>query len=77
MYEVVKKYHDYSVIVHFDLIKRYNDKNGYSRFESNKEIITTILKYIIKDGKRIKLNTSSARYGLDDLMPSKNTKSLL
>ena len=71
LYEVVKNYHDYSVIGHFDLIKRYDNKDGYSGFENNKEIITAILKFIIEDGKGIELNTSSIRYGLNDLMPSR------
>ena len=61
LYEVVKNYHDYSVIGHFDLIKRYDNKDGYSGFENNKEIITAILKCIIEDGKGIELNTSSIR----------------
>jgi histidinol-phosphatase (PHP family) len=69
MYDVITKFHDYSVIGHLDLIKRY-DKEGIYPFENNKEIITDILTYIIHDGKGIEVNTSSFRYGLKDLMPS-------
>lgn len=72
MYDVVRNYHDYSVLGHMDLIKRYDDKDGYDAFNEQKEIITRILKYIIEDGKGIELNTSSVRYGLDDLMPSRD-----
>lgn len=71
LYDVVRNYHHYSVLGHLDLIKRYDDKDGYLAFENHQEIITDILKYIIKDGKGIELNTSSVRYGLDDLMPSR------
>ncbi|MGB9342337.1 hypothetical protein [Trichococcus sp.] len=36
-----------------------------------KEIITEILKQVIQDGKGILVNTSSHRYGLKDLTPSR------
>lgn len=36
-----------------------------------KEIITEILKQVIQDGKGIEVNTSSHRYGLKDLTPSR------
>lgn len=71
MYTVVQNFHNYSVLGHMDMLKRYDNKDGYNSFVEHKEIITKILQYIIKDGKGIELNTSSIRYGLDDLMPSK------
>lgn len=70
MYYVVKNYHNYSVLGHMDLLKRYDDHDGYHSFNHHKEIIRKILKVIIADGKGIEVNTSSFRYGLDDLMPS-------
>lgn len=72
MYDIVRSYHDYSVLGHLDLIKRYDDKDGYDAFNNHKDIITKILKYIIADGKGIELNTSSIRYGLADLMPARS-----
>lgn len=72
MYNVIQNYHNYCVLGHMDLLKRYDDKDGYDSFQGHKEIITKILKYVIKDGKGIELNTSSIRYGLNDLMPSKD-----
>ena len=72
MYRVVQNYHDYSVLGHMDMLKRYDGKDGYNAFEEHKELITEILKYVIKDGKGIELNTSSIKYGLDDLMPSRD-----
>ncbi len=68
---LVKQYHNYSVLGHMDLITRY-DKAGIYPFEKVKPIITDILKIVIADGKGIEINTSSHRYGLQDLTPSKN-----
>ena len=72
LYYLVQNYHNYSVLGHLDLLKRYDEKDGYNPFVENKEIITKILKYIIADGKGIELNTSSIKYKLDDLMPSRD-----
>ncbi len=68
---LVKHYHDYSVLAHMDLIVRY-DKEGVYPFEKRKPILTEILKTVIKDGKGIEVNTSSHRYGLKDLTPSRD-----
>ena len=67
---LVQHYHDYSVLGHMDLIVRY-DKAGRYPFEKLKPIITEILKCVIADGKGIEVNTSSHRYGLTDLTPSR------
>ena len=72
MYNVVQNYHNYSVLGHMDLICRYDYKDGYPAFKNHKEQIEKILKYIIKDGKGIELNTSSKHYGLNDLTPSRD-----
>lgn len=69
MLQVVRKYKDYSVLGHMDLIKRY-DKEGIYPFEKVKPFIAEILKIIIADGKGLEINTSSHRYGLKDSMPS-------
>ena len=72
MYKVVQNYHDYSVLGHMDMLKRYDDKDGYDVFNNHKDVITKILECVIKDGKGIELNTSFIRYELDDSMPSKD-----
>lgn len=41
-------------------------------FEKIKPIFTEILKTVIADGKGIEVNTSSHRYGLSDLTPSRD-----
>ena len=68
--DVITKYKDYSVLGHLDLIVRYDEKGVYP-FEKLKPIITKILKQVIADGKGIEVNTSSHRYGLSDLQPSR------
>ena len=68
---LVQHYHNYSVLGHMDLIARY-DKAGAYPFEKIKPIITEILRTVITDGKGIEVNTSSHRYGLSDLTPSRN-----
>ena len=72
LYDVVKHYHDYSILGHMDLIKRYDDHDVYDSFNNHKEIITKILETVIKDGKGIEINTSSVRYKVGDLTPSRD-----
>ncbi|MCD8027401.1 MAG: histidinol-phosphatase HisJ family protein [Erysipelotrichaceae bacterium] len=71
MLDVVKNYKDYSVLGHMDLIVRYDDQGIYP-FELLKDQIAEILKIVIEDGKGIEVNTSSHRYGLKDLTPSRD-----
>ena len=69
--DVITEYKDYCVLGHLDLLKRYDMAGDYP-FEKIKPMVTKILKQVIADGKGIEINTSSHRYGLDDLMPSRN-----
>lgn len=68
--ELVRRYKDYSVLGHVDLIARY-DKAGLYPFEKIKPILTDILRQVISDGKGIELNTSYHRYGLHDSTPAR------
>jgi len=68
--KVIKEYDDYSILGHLDMIKRY-DKQGDYPFEKTEPVIREILKHIIKAGKGIEVNTSSFRYKLNDLTPSR------
>ena len=54
-----------------DLITRY-DKAGTYSLKKLKPIFTKILKTVIADGNGIEVNTSSYRYGLSDLTPSRD-----
>ena len=69
--ELVHSYHSYSVLGHLDLIVRY-DKAGVYPYKKVEPIIEEILKTVIADGKGIELNTSSHRYKLTDLTPSRD-----
>ncbi|MNI86640.1 Histidinol-phosphatase [compost metagenome] len=67
----MKNYDDYSVLGHLDMIKRYDNEGEYP-FEKVKHIIKEILSLAIKNGKGIEVNTSSFRYALNDLTPSRD-----
>lgn len=68
---LVNSFDNYSVLGHLDVIRRY-DLNGEYEFEKVQPIVEAILKRVISQGKGIELNTSSYRYRLKDLMPSRN-----
>ena len=71
MFDVIKNYKSYSVLGHLDLIVRY-DKLGTCPFKKIEPFVAEILKMVIADGKGIEINTSSFRYGLRDLTPSRD-----
>lgn len=68
---VMKNYDDYSVLGHLDMIKRYDNEGEYP-FEKFMNIIKEILSLAIQKGKGIEVNTSSFRYALNDLTPSRD-----
>lgn len=53
-------------------IEQYKKLYTKYPFEKLKPIFTEILKTVIADGKGIEVNTSSHRYGLSDLTPSRD-----
>ena len=67
----VSNYSDYSVYSHLDYVIRYGpfeDKHiHYSDFQ---DLLDSILKTIIANGKGIEVNTSGLRYGLKQTHPS-------
>lgn len=67
----VQRYRDYSVLGHLDMICRY-DREGHLPFHSVRDLVAEILKTAISDGKGIEVNTSSFRYHMDDLTPSRD-----
>ena len=69
--KVVRVYKDYSVLGHLDMIKRY-DHNVEYPFDKIKNVLEQILKIVIADDKGIEINTSSFRYKLPDLTPSRD-----
>lgn len=70
--DMVKTFHEFSVLGHLDLIKRYGNFNNVMDDSIFSNYIEEILKKIIADGKGIEINTSCFRYNLPDLTPSRN-----
>lgn len=70
--DMVNTFHDFSVLGHLDLIKRYGNFNNVLDDSIFSNYIEEILKKIIADGKGIEINTSCFRYNLPDLTPSRN-----
>ena len=70
--DMVKTFHEFSVLGHLDLIKRYGNFNNVLDDSIFSNYIEEILKKVIADGKGIEINTSCFRYNLPDLTPSRN-----
>lgn len=68
---VMKNFHDYSVLAHLDLMVRYDKKGAYP-FTKVRDVVAEILTLAISDNKGIELNTSSWRYGLKDTQPCRD-----
>lgn len=63
--KTIKTYNNFDVLGHIDYVVRYgkNKEKEYSYIE-NADIIDEILKYLIKNGKGIEINTAGLKYGL-------------
>ena len=61
----------FSVLGHFDLLKRYVPcGDGAGIFKDNFDLIESIFKRLISNGKGIEVNTSGFRYGLGQTHPT-------
>lgn len=70
MLDCLKKYKDYDVIGHINVIDRYTDRIPDSSVYM--DLVEEVLKLVIADGKGIEINTSSFRYGMGErTTPSK------
>ena len=69
IYDVMRKFGDYSILGHLDMIKRYDPAGDYPD-EKIMPVVDKILTQAITDGKGIEVNTSSFKYGLKDLTQS-------
>ena len=72
LYDIIKVYKNYSVLGHLDLVKRYGNYGKVLDDKPFDDIIESILKQAIYDGKGIEVNTSCYRYNLPDLTPSRH-----
>ncbi len=76
--EVVKNFDNYSVLGHLDLVRRYDHFDGSPDLMDNKkasELITSILKEVIKNDKGIEVNTTGYYIG-DGTNPMPSIKTL-
>ncbi len=71
MYKTIQVFDGFSVLAHIDLMRRY-DRFGEYPFGKIKDQVEEILKLAIEKGKGIEVNTSSFRYKLKDLTPTKD-----
>ncbi len=71
IYDVMEGYQGYSILGHLDMIKRY-DPYGLYPDQKILPLVEKILRRAIAGGKGIEVNTSSFRYGLQDLTPSES-----
>ncbi len=71
MLKTVQVFDNFSVLAHMDLMRRY-DRCGEYPFKYIKDQVEEILRLIIEKGKGIEVNTSSFRYKLEDLTPSRD-----
>lgn len=70
MLAVVRSFHDYSVLGHLDLIRRYDPYGNYP-FERVRDVVAEVLRTVVANGRGIEVNTSGIRYGLGEFHPSR------
>lgn len=70
IFNVMGRFRYYSVLAHLDMIKRYDSLGPYPD-RKVLPLIKKILRRAIGEGKGIEVNTSSFRYGMPDLTPSR------
>lgn len=62
VFDCLSIFKDYSVLAHFNIIDRYAEETPKDHVYF--DIVESILKMMIEDGKGIEINTSSFRYGM-------------
>jgi len=60
----------FSVLGHFDFVKRYLPHDANKIFKDNFDVIEATFKHLIENGKGIEVNTSGFRYGLGHALPT-------
>lgn len=67
MYECLCEFNNFDILGHLSILDRYIGKiYDYKPYEAD---IDEILKFLIKNGKGLEINTSSFRYGTDSWLP--------
>lgn len=70
--EMVTHYTDYSVVGHFDILKRYDQRMLTLSANTVKTLAEPSFKKIIQMNKGIEINTSGLRQGLEEPLPSRH-----
>ena len=70
LYDVATSFDHWSVLAHLDLIRRHDLGHPFE-YPENRDLVAALLEHAIAQGKGIELNTSSVRYGVDDLHPAR------
>lgn len=70
--KTVKKFDDFSVLGHLDLIKRYDEKVREVELPYYKDLLLSLFDLIIEKNIGLEINTSGLRpyYGLNETLPS-------
>ncbi len=76
MLQVLRQHAPFSVLGHYDMIKRYGSFEAPLPLSDYAEITTTIFNELIEQGKGIEVNTSGFRYQLEDAHPSRDVLAL-
>lgn len=70
MLDVFKKFNDYDVVGHIDLIRRYFIGAQDHKLEKSKEVLKELFTHIIKEGKGIEVNTGGLFYDSASINPT-------
>ena len=70
MLNVFKKFHDYDVVGHIDLIRRYFLAAQDHKLGNSKKVLKELFSQIIKDGKGIEINTGGLFYKSNNINPT-------
>lgn len=72
VYNCIENNSNYSVLAHYDLLKRYINYDHKRVLKENFDIIESTFKKIIYEGKGIEVNTSGFRYNVGANLPSED-----
>jgi histidinol-phosphatase (PHP family) len=70
MLNVFKNYHDYDVVAHIDLIRRYFLEAHDHKLGRSEEVLRQLFTHIINDGKGIEINTGGLFYKSNNVNPT-------
>lgn len=72
LYNSIENNPYYSVLGHYDLLKRHVKHDGDKIMKENFDIIEATFKRVIEDGKGIEINASGFKYNLGHTLPTRD-----